>query len=124
MTVFDKGVLTALGACALFALVALPLAARKIPPNFFYGYRTRATLSDRTIWYEANAHFGRGLLVASAVGAAAALALYSLAPGIPPDLFFKLALAAFVLPPLVAAVATARYVHRLVREGRGTIDPI
>ena len=124
MTVFDKGVLTALGACALFALVALPLAARKIPPNYLYGYRTRATLTDRAIWYDANAHFGRGLLVASAVGAAAALALYALAPGIAPDLFFKLALAAFVLPPLVAAISTARYVHRLVRARRGSIDPV
>ena len=114
-TVFDKGLLTALAACVLFALIAAPLAARRIPPNFFYGYRTRATLRDRSIWYEANAHFGRGLLLASAAGAGAVLVLRYLAPSIPADLFFELSLAAFVLPPLVATIATARYVHRLVR---------
>ena len=119
MTVFDKGILTALAACGLFVLVALPLAARKIPPNFFYGYRTRATLSDPAIWYDANAHFGRGLLLASAVGAAVCVAMSSLAREIPPSVFFKLILAAFVLPPLVATTATARYVHRLVQARRG-----
>ena len=34
--------------------ISIPLIMRKVPPNSFYGCRTRKTLSDPKIWYEAN----------------------------------------------------------------------
>ena len=46
-------------------IVAIPLVMRKTPPNYFYGFRTRKTLSDSTIWYEANYLGGLNLLYAS-----------------------------------------------------------
>ena len=39
----------------ILVLVSIPLAFRWVPPNRVYGFRTAATLSDRSIWYEANA---------------------------------------------------------------------
>jgi uncharacterized membrane protein len=42
--------------------VALPLAMQKVPPNWWYGFRTRKTLSDSTIWYRANYLGGLDLL--------------------------------------------------------------
>ena len=52
-------------------VVALPLALRKVPPNRLYGFRTKRTLSDTQLWYEANARGGINLVVASAVALAA-----------------------------------------------------
>lgn len=52
-------------------VTALPLVFRIVPPNWFYGFRTRKTLSDSNIWYEANYVGGVSLLVASALTLAA-----------------------------------------------------
>ncbi len=51
-------------------LISLPLVLRLIPPNRFYGFRTRKTLSNADIWYEANYKGGVGLIVASVVALA------------------------------------------------------
>ena len=58
----------------LFAVVGLvligigiPLVLRKVPPNIFYGCRTRKTLSDPKIWYEANHISGRDFCISGAL---------------------------------------------------------
>jgi uncharacterized membrane protein len=64
------------GTGILFVLISIPLARRKIRPNMFYGVRTRKTLSNEKLWYEANYRFGKDLilsgtgvfLVATAIG--------------------------------------------------------
>ena len=117
MSVYEKAVLTILGCDAVLAAIALPLALRKVRRNFVYGFRTPATLSDDRIWYEANAHFGRGLLVASIVGAAAIVALSQ--AGLAPRTLLNASIAALVLPDFAATVATFRYVGALKRGERG-----
>ena len=112
MTVFDKGLVTILGLSFLLTLVAIPLALRKVRPNVVYGFRTRATLADEGVWYEANAYFGRLLIVACVLGEIAAAALYVLRP-FPPDVFLPVSLLVLVAPTLAAAVATSRYVKTL-----------
>src|SRR6266513_2997010 len=57
--------LTVMACDALFIVLAIPLMLRKVRPNVLYGYRTRATLTDEALWYDANAHFGRGFLIGS-----------------------------------------------------------
>lgn len=57
-------------ACALMALLSLPLILRWVPPNLFYGFRTPRTLSNPDIWYPANAFSGQLLLAAAVVVAA------------------------------------------------------
>ncbi len=53
--------------CAMITIaISLPLIFRKVPPNYFYGVRTRKTLSDRRIWYEANYRGGLALSISSA----------------------------------------------------------
>lgn len=54
----------------LFALVGvlyvglgIPLLQRRIPPNRFYGSRTKKTLSDERIWYAVNRITGRDLII-------------------------------------------------------------
>ncbi len=35
-------------------LISLPLILKLVPPNRWYGFRTRKMLSNAEIWYEAN----------------------------------------------------------------------
>lgn len=49
-------------------VISIPLVLRKVPPNVVYGVRTRKTLSDPRIWYEANYRGGMALIVAGVVG--------------------------------------------------------
>ena len=48
--------------------ISVPLVLRKVPPNVIYGVRTRKTLSDPRLWYEANYKGGIALIVASLIG--------------------------------------------------------
>lgn len=113
MTVFEKGFFTILAVALGLLLVAIPLALRKVGPNVVYGYRTRATLANEAVWYEANAYFGKRLIVACLIGAAFAWALYVSQP-LPPDLFLPVSLVVLAAPTLVAALATSRFVKTLV----------
>lgn len=47
--------------------VAIPLVMQKVPPNWWYGFRTRKTLSDPNLWYRANYLGGMGLLYAGVI---------------------------------------------------------
>lgn len=115
MSVFEKGLITIEACNALFALISVPLIFRWVPRNVIYGYRTRATLSDDALWYEANAYFGRAFLAGSIVSALAGVVLYTW-QGIAPDFFLQASVAVLVVPTLLAALATARFVRSLVRE--------
>jgi uncharacterized membrane protein len=112
VTVYEKGFMTILACDALFVLVAIPLALRKVRPNVAYGYRTRATLADEGRWYEANAYFGRRFIVASLASAAAAFFLSS--PGLlSPDAFLPVSVVLLGAPVAVAGVLTSRFVAAL-----------
>jgi uncharacterized membrane protein len=50
--------------------VSIPLVLRKVPPNVIYGVRTRKTLSDPRIWYEANYRGGMALILGGLVALA------------------------------------------------------
>jgi uncharacterized membrane protein len=116
MSIFDKGFVTIIACAALLVLVATPLAFRKVPRNFVYGYRTRATMTDDDTWFEANAHFGRGLIIASLCGAFAAYLIYHFQP-FSPSVFLPISVLALVIPSLAAAVATARFVRSMDSSG-------
>ena len=48
----------------LAVVLGIPMALRLVPPNRFYGYRTRKTLSSADIWYRANRVSGWSLAIA------------------------------------------------------------
>jgi uncharacterized membrane protein len=116
MSVYDKGLFTILGCSGLLFLIAIPLALRMVPRNVIYGFRTRTTLSDDAIWFEANAHFGRRLLIASLCGALAACLIYCFQP-FSPQIYLPISLVVLVAPALLAALSTARYL-RSMSNGR------
>jgi uncharacterized membrane protein len=63
----------------LFIGISIPTILGRVPPNRYYGFRTKKTLSDPRIWYEANRLSGHDLLIAGAVVTASSLALLVLA---------------------------------------------
>jgi SdpI/YhfL family protein len=111
VSVFEKGVVTILGCAVLMALIAIPLALRKVPRNLLYGFRTRATLGDDATWYAANAHFGRGLLIASLFTAVGIVILYG--AGLEPAVFLKVSVGVMVAPLAVAILSTFRFIRSL-----------
>jgi len=117
MSVFEKGLITILGCALVFALLAVPLILRRVPRNLVYGFRTRSTLNDDSVWYEANAHFGCGLLIASITTGIAILILYRV-ESLAPALFLKASIVALVAPLFVAILATSRFVRSLIVNGR------
>lgn len=71
MSTAPNGVEYVAPAVALITIaVSIPLALRKVPPNVVYGVRTRKTLSDPRIWYEANYRGGMALILSGIVGLA------------------------------------------------------
>jgi hypothetical protein len=46
----------------LLAGISLPLIQKRIPPNPWYGFRVRKTLSSPEIWYPANVYMAKYLL--------------------------------------------------------------
>ena len=45
----------------LLAVLALPMAYGKVPPNPWYGFRVKTTLENEAVWYPANAFAGKRL---------------------------------------------------------------
>ena len=116
---FFKGLVTVLVCDALFVILGIPLILRKVPRNVVYGFRTCRTLSDDFVWYEANAYFGRGLVVSSLISATAVLMLSGVS-GVSQRFFFVSTIAALLVPPLAAALLTLRFTRSLTPGGPTT----
>jgi uncharacterized membrane protein len=71
-------------ACAVIAVIAVPLILRRVPPNSLYGFRTPRTLADRNLWFRVNHFAGWAFLIASIASAV----LLSLVPPPPNALLF------------------------------------
>lgn len=111
MTIYEKGLIAVLACDALFVALSIPLLLRKVPPNVVYGYRTRATLGDEELWYEANTFFAGRFIVASLVSAV--VAFYLCRPGVfAPDTFLPVSVVLLGAPVAVAGILTTRFVAR------------
>src|SRR5689334_4549643 len=69
----------------LFILLGLPLKYEKVLRNWFYGFRTRKTLSNDEIWYAVNRLTGIDMIRTGAVVTASALILFALRNMIAPE---------------------------------------
>ncbi len=59
----------------LLIALGVPLLQGQMPPNSWYGFRTRKTLSDEKIWYAVNRVAGKDMILAGAVIIVSALLL-------------------------------------------------
>ncbi len=112
MDIYDKGFFTVLAVSALLIVIAIPLALRRIPRNVLYGFRTRATLANDETWYEANAYFGRALIISTLCGTFVACVVYFAQP-LSPLAFLPVSVSLLAAPALVATVATLRRTRSL-----------
>jgi uncharacterized membrane protein len=53
----------------LIALLSLPLALGRVPPNGVYGFRTEASLASAAVWYRSNHAAGVAGVVLGLAGA-------------------------------------------------------
>ena len=102
------------GGGLLLALLSLPLIARKIKPNPYYGSRVSTTLEDPEIWYTANQYFAKLQLVAALIEIASAIGFYYW-PGITVDTYALSVLGVFVVTFSIAIIQGWRYIKKLGR---------
>jgi uncharacterized membrane protein len=62
-----KIVLVAYVVPGMAPVFGIPMALGLVPPNRFYGFRTRKTLSSADVWYRANRFSGWTLAIAGIV---------------------------------------------------------
>jgi uncharacterized membrane protein len=87
----------------LFIGLSVPLILGRVPPNHFYGCRTQRTLSDPTIWYEANRVSGKDFFIAGVLIFVASLVTLVFGRGANPDHVVITLLSVLVLSVAVAA---------------------
>ena len=95
----------------MILVASLPLMLRMIPPNRIYGFRTPQTLSNRELWFRVNRFAGCAFFIASGASAAVFLALPEYASG-----RSIAGLAVFLVPLVIAVVASFAYLRRAQEE--------
>ena len=60
----------------LLTALSLPMIFRKIPPNYWYGFRVKATLENEEVWYPANEYAGKRLFWVGIATVVAAVGLF------------------------------------------------
>ena len=91
--------------CAIVAVGSVPLMLKLVPPNGFYGFRTPQTLANRDLWFRANRFAGCALFVAAGTSAAILTIIPEREEGL-------VGLAIFIVPLVLAVVASFAYVRR------------
>lgn len=99
--------------CAIIAVVSIPLMLDAVPPNRFYGFRTRQTLTNRELWFRANRFAGSALFIASMTSAA----IFALHPECAAGRS-AVGLVVFLVPLVAALVACFAYLRRVGRGGK------
>ena len=56
-------------------ILGIPLLLEKIKPNWFYGFRTPKTMSNKEIWYKANKYAARDLIIIGCIAVIGSLFL-------------------------------------------------
>lgn len=101
-----------MGMPALLFVLGIPLALKLIPPNRFYGFRTRKTFSSLDAWYRINLATGLALMAAGIVGGSAVLLLSQGGIGLKPDLRYAAGILLTAVATLLFLVPVAVYANR------------
>ncbi|HUX26312.1 MAG TPA: SdpI family protein [Burkholderiales bacterium] len=94
--------------CGIIALASIPLMLNLVPPNEFYGFRTRQTLASRELWFRANRFAGCALFLASGASAA----IFTFLPEYASGRSF-IGLVVYLVPLVAALGASFAYVRRV-----------
>ena len=94
--------------CGIIAVASIPLILNVVPPNGFYGFRTRQTRTNRELWFRANRFAGCAFFIASGVSAGIFVTYPEYASG-----RSFAGLMVFVVPLVIALAASFAYVRRV-----------
>ena len=96
----------------LLSCLAVPLILGRVPPNHIYGFRVRATLRDRKLWYAVNRYAAWRLLVVGLADAATAVVVAQV-PGIGIDTYALLCLTVVATGLVVVLIQSFLYLKML-----------
>jgi uncharacterized membrane protein len=106
----------------IIAILSLPLVFRMIPPNRWYGFRTRRTRANADVWYAANEYLGGWLFSLGILVAVASVALYCV-PGLTDDLYAMTMTAILLAGTAIALVQSYRFLWRLGKQADAADRP-
>lgn len=96
----------------LVILICMPMILEKVPPNNWYGFRTRRTVSDPDVWYPANRIAGQYLAVAGTVIVLTTLLVFlfqkSLAPNTASIILLSVSLISILGASVMSLIALRR----------------
>lgn len=92
----------------LYIGLGIPLLFDRVPPNWWYGCRTRKTLSDVNIWYAVNRITGRDLIVAGIAVVVTAVGVFIFGGSINPTYATVIPLVVAVVSVLLMAINSLR----------------
>lgn len=96
----------------LFGL-GIPLSLRKVKQNRLYGFRTKRTLADESIWYDANAYAGKLMIITGLVIAGGATVLIYAGKNLDMNSLALILLAILVIPITIMIILSARKLKSL-----------
>ena len=88
----------------LFIVLGFPLKQGAVPPNCFYGFRTRKTLSNKEIWYAINRVTGIDMMRVGVAIVTASLVVLSIRSWISPDAMLFIMLGVMVISVAFMAI--------------------
>ena len=97
----------------LIVLGSIPMAVGKVPPNWFYGFRTSKTLRSPGVWYPANRFAGWAMIAAGVLTLGVNLLVWPTHPDWPPQKLVRWMWIDLLVWLLLAAAACLLYLRRL-----------
>ena len=96
------------------ALISIPMILRRVKPNYWYGFRTRKTLENESVWYDVNEHAGTRLFISGILIMISAI-VFLFVPGISVDTYSWLVLAVLVVTLGIGLTQSFRYLNRIAK---------
>lgn len=106
----------------IFALVGVPLALGKVPPNPWYGFRTAAMQASRRLWYPVNVRIGLDLIGSGLCLALVAWLVPHFWPSLSPNVYMGIWTGGAVAALLLVLVRGSLLLQRLTRDGSADGD--
>ena len=97
----------------LIILLCVPMILEMVPPNNWYGFRTRRTLSDPNVWYPANRIAGQYFAVAGVLIVITTLLVFLFHKNLPPKTSSLILLSVSLISILGATVLSLIALRRI-----------